>query len=263
LDSSVEPRRTRKFNIYIDTEHESRMCLTTGSIGIDGEITAADASLNINTTTRSTTLSSSPSPTPTQHNISLDGALISPSVDGLQFNGIEAEGDFAAPSANGQEEGNAESSTTTSDGGGGDGDGDIVVGTSDSTTVAVKKTWKRTMPKKKKKKNGHGNAKQSTKKKSRAQYNAEVVAAAAAAAAVAVDNQPDETETTDPALLPLAKPPSQLIRMIASRDNTINSLKTKRKASDEKVAALQVELKKTKHELHRDRKQEGQPTIIS
>ena len=161
---------------------------------------------------------------------------------------------MVVPSANsneGEEEDGKAESTTTSDGGGGDGDSNIAAITSDSTTVAVKKTWKRTMPKKKK--NGHGNAKQSTKNKSRAQYNAEVAAAAAAAVAIAVDNQPVATETTDPAL-PLAKPPSQLIRMIASRNNTIKCLKAKRKASDDKVAALQVELKKARHELHRDRK---------
>lgn len=68
-----------------------------------------------------------------------------------------------------------------------------------------------------------------------------------------VDNQPDETEMT-PASLLFAKPSSQLIRMIASRDDAINKLRTKRNASDEKAATFQAELKKTRHEIHRDKK---------
>ena len=70
----------------------------------------------------------------------------------------------------------------------------------------------------------------SREKKSRAQQNAEVAAAEADDADV--DNQPDEMEA--PSLL-VAKRQSQLIRMIASIDDTINKLRTKRKAPDEKV----------------------------
>ena len=67
-----------------------------------------------------------------------------------------------------------------------------------------------------------------------------------------VDNQPDETEMT-PASLLFAKPSSQLIRMIASRYDTINNLRTKRNASDEKVATFQAELKRTRHERSDER----------
>ena len=63
----------------------------------------------------------------------------------------------------------------------------------------------------------------SREKKSRAQQNAEVTAAEADDADV--DNQQDEMEA--PSLL-VAKRQSQLIRMIASIDDTMNKLRTKR-----------------------------------
>ena len=84
----------------------------------------------------------------------------------------------------------------------------------------------------------------------------------AGATAVAVDNQPnvdaDDVESgssyIDDILPILVKPPSQLIRTIASRDNTIQRERSKRKLAEEKVAKAEEELKRTRHEMHRDRR---------
>lgn len=71
---------------------------------------------------------------------------------------------------------------------------------------------------------------------------------------VSVDNQPCVAEDDDnnSIEIPFTKPPSQLICMIATRNNTIMREKTNRVAAEKRVAKLAAALKQYRHEQRKE-----------
>ena len=138
------------------------------------------------------------------------------------------------------------------------------VGFDDDTGIQFpkKRVWNGCIPIPKRRKKGIGMPSQKNSKTYIAYKEAMATAPPPPLININNDNEPPATsiDTVDnedptPAISPTALlHPSQLLRKLASKDNTINRERKMRKRAEEKVAALQEELKRIKNEMHRDRK---------